>query len=178
MSDMTIAELAAKAAAEIERRGWVRGDLTYYGDLPPEIRYDDYKPDDWELDPEHGVLVGKPGTDWEDWELTDLSTSPAALDQCKVCALGGMRAAFDGSPDLGMARDGNGYDMFVRAVADAIEPGWETRPATVFVGTAYERMTKKYANAMAVVYTWNDELPEATGKDTVVALLTELANSQ
>lgn len=107
MSTLTNAQLAAKTADEIEKRG-----LT------------------------HGTLADMSG-------LIDAGVPYAERQAtCPVCSVGGMAAAFYGDPNLGYEEDGNGYDSFVSAVADALLPNWHT--------------FDYYDNPQEVVYSWND----------------------
>lgn len=160
MTDINIAELAEKTAAELERRGWTTGLYDPDGDNP--FLREGYDP---EVHTEKYSWGG--GTGWN-----YLPFNAEAVKDCKVCVLGAARAVYDGDPRLGMTVDGNGYDTFVYALADAIRPGWRDEMIT-YDGTASRRFAPTAEGAQEVVYSWNDS--EASAQDAVVAKLRQIA---
>lgn len=172
MTDLDLAALAEKAADEIDRRGWATGDLHVTPDLPPEERWLNYDPDLWH--PSGSIHLGctdfwgkTPMTEWP-----TLEPSPAFYQNGAVCALGGMRAAFDGKPTEGQTPDGNGYDTFVREFADWLEPEWLDRRGYSYDDAAGEWHADEgwviddfEGKVHEVVYGWNDSLFEKTDGD-------------
>lgn len=96
-------EVAARAADEIERRGWIRGDLAETQIVDPEWDYGM---------PISGRYI------------------PVPIDKCRVCAYGAINAVIYGSPlgDIDPA-DTENHPQHVgevlAAIADALRPGWQ-----------------------------------------------------
>lgn len=161
MTDINIAELAEKTAAELERRGWTTG--LYDPDVDNPFLREGYDP---------GVHTSKyswgGGTGW-----TYLPFNAEAVKDCKVCILGAARAVYDGDPRLGMTADGNGYDTFVYALADAIRPGWRDEVTEYYDSSTQLRFPPGADGAQEVVYSWNDN--KAKTQDAVVAKLRQIA---
>lgn len=164
----TIAELAGKTIDEIVRRGWLVGELFEADTEDFELRegYDTSFVHDDGYENADGVNV------------YDLPYKQAVLDNCKVCSLGAMRAAYDGRPDQGDKSDGNGYDNFVVAAADRIYPAWRT--ATY----AYDGVTPLYREPHTVVAAWNDSdlrregaLDAPSSADDVIRLFRSIAQN-
>lgn len=132
--------LAGKAADEIERRGWITGDLA-----ETEIEDTAFEwPDD--KDPAY-------------WEKVGDRMIAVPLEDCRVCALGALNAAYSGKPYA--VREGlSEYDALLEKIADLIEPDW--------------REDKDYAHR--VITDWNDEVADDAAQ--VVAKLRWIAAGQ
>lgn len=165
----TIAELAGKTIDEIVRRGWLVGELFEADTEDFELRegYESDNYDEWGDSLVEDVPV-----------VYDLPFKQAVLDNCKVCSLGAMRAAYDGRPDQGDQSDGNGYDNFVAAAADRIYPAWRT--ATYM----HDSTTPLYREPHTVVAAWNDgdlrkegALDTPSSADDVIRLFRSIAQN-
>lgn len=167
----TIAELAGKTIDEIVKRGWLVGELFEADTEDFELR-EGYDPSRF------------PEDDHEDADgvnVYDLPFKQAVLDNCKVCSLGAMRAAYDGRPDQGDRSDGNGYDNFVAAAADRIYPAWraETRP-----NRSAGEAVPVWREPHTVVASWNDgelrkegALDAPSSADDVIRLFRSIAQN-
>lgn len=160
---------AGKAAAEIERRGWLRGEYAQTEVPNPEWKEKEY----YAQFHEGGAK----------YDVPDLVEIP--IEDCKVCLLGGLAAAFLGDPRKGGRGDGNGYDNLVVELADHIRPGWQDETMESYMtGEKINKWKPAYQTddspaellafgARGVVTSWNDE--EADGVEEVLAKLHSIA---
>lgn len=149
------AEYGPKAIAELQRRGWAQGALAKETDDNPEF--------DWDKWPDRNANLGIP------MHIT------VPVEDCRVCALGALGAAYYGDPRKGEDKDGAGYDDMVRHLANTILPGWEEEtyaPEEWDLHTDTDTRTpiRRWNGPASVVVGYNDE--EATSVEDVIEKLT------
>lgn len=151
---LTYQQVAARAADEIERRGWIAGDLAETQIVDPEWDY------------------GMPISD---------RYIPVPIDKCRVCAYGAINAVIYGNPlgDIDPA-DPENHPQHVgevlAAIADALRPGWQEERS--FDGSKLRwgpYFTATKADPAQVITHFNDE--QADGGAEVVAKFRAIANT-
>lgn len=132
------AEYGPKAIAELQRRGWTKGDLVE-------------------------EAVPNPAFDWEDPKKRLLDPYiPISYEDGAVCLLGCLGAAYYGDPRKGEDSDGNGYDDMLRHLAGVINPDWETELSDYkefdFETSQFkDTFKRKWSTPGEVIVEFNDE---------------------
>lgn len=145
-----IAELAAKTAAEIRRRGWCQGDLTNLRTLPTYLVYPTAKEEGFS---ESGYKTVPAFDDFDGEEYAEtlyaedeLPPAPEFVATCKVCAIGAIRAAATGSP-LGYAPAVQELELVAKLRVGAWLGTWNDDPdrTEVEVLALFDDIAKEYA---------------------------------
>lgn len=137
-----------KAADEIERRGWIRGDMA-----------ETYVPNPkWQT---HGHLDARINP-----------YIPVPLDTCRVCAMGGIGAAVFGDPMAGDGAFRPEIMPLLTELADHLMPGWSELHQEEWDGGG---IRPRFSRPSHVIATWNDE--DVDNGEQVISRFRELAAS-
>lgn len=160
-------EVAAKAAAELERRGWATGEYAITEEANPDFTYP-------EGDADYDSIT------WDE-QFIHIST-----DTCRVCAVGAVAAAIYNDPTE-VVSDDPAFNAVLGEIADRIKPGWreekhvESWPEWQgqlrygVYNNDYPTQTATFLrlNPGPVITNWNDD--EASGADEVIGKFRAIA---